>query len=204
MRKREEFIGIFRKAEKKYGKSTKRLAGDGWDKDWKTLIVTIMSAQSRDETTIPIAEELFMKYGSLEELANARYEDILDVFRGLNYNRTKVKHVIEAAKLLIKDFHEKVPDDMEDLLKISGVGRKTANLVLTECHKKEGITIDTHCHRLLNVLGVVKTKNPYDTEMEMMKIAPKKYWSKINRIFVLWGKDSFGRDKKKILKKLEE
>jgi len=204
MRKREEFIGIFRKAEKKYGKSTKRLAGDGWDKDWKTLIVTIMSAQSRDETTIPIAEELFMKYGSLEELANARYEDILDVFRGLNYNRTKVKHVIEAAKLLIKDFHEKVPDDMEDLLKIPGVGRKTANLVLTECHKKEGITIDTHCHRLLNVLGVVKTKNPYDTEMEMMKIAPKKYWSKINRIFVLWGKDSFGRDKKKILKKLEE
>ena len=204
MGKREEFIRIFKKAEKKYEKSTKRLAGEGWDKDWKTLIVTIMSAQSRDETTIPIAERLFNKYDSLEKLSNALYENILDVFKGLNYNRTKARHIIEAVKMLIKDFHGKVPDNIEDLLRIPGVGRKTANLVLTECHKKDGITIDTHCHRLLNVLGVVKTKNPYDTEMEMMKIAPKKYWSKINRIFVLWGKDIFGRDKKRILKKLEE
>lgn len=204
MRKREEFIRIFKKAEKKYRKSKKRLASEGWDKDWKTLVVTIMSAQSRDETTIPIVEELFMKYDSLEELANARYEDILDVFKGLNYNRTKAKHIIEAAKMLIKDFHGKVPDNMEDLLRIPGVGRKTANLVLTECHKIDGICVDTHVHRLSNVLEFVKTKTPHQTEIELMKIAPKGYWSRINRIFVLWGKDTFGGDKKKLLKRLEE
>ncbi len=204
MGKREEFIRIFKKAEKKYGKSTKRLAGEGWDKGWKTLIVTIMSAQSRDETTIPIAEELFRKYNHLEKLANARYKDILDIFKGLNYNKTKARHIIEAAKMLVEVFGGKVPDKMEDLLKIPGVGRKTANLILIEEHKKNAICVDTHCHRLLNVLGIVKTKNPYETELKMMKIAPRKYWSKINRIFVLWGKDVFGRDKKKILKKLEE
>ena len=105
--------------------------------------------------------------------------------------------------MLIRDFNGKVPDDIDFLIKIPGVGRKTANLVLTECHEKNAICIDTHCHRLLNVLDIVKTKNPYETELAMMKIAPKKYWSKINRVLVLWGKDVRGRSKKIILEKLK-
>ena len=204
MNKREQFIKIFKLAEKKYGKSSKRLAAEGWNSDWKILIVTIMSAQSRDETTIPIAEELFKKYDSLEKLDNAKYDDVLMVFKSLNYNKTKAKNVIGAARTLVSDFNGKLPDDIDSLLKIHGVGRKTANLVLSEVHDKDAITIDTHCHRLLNVLGIVKTKTPHETEIEMMKIAPRKYWSKINRIFVLWGKDVAGRDRKKILKKLQE
>ena len=196
------FIEIFKKAEKKYGDSIKRLAGEGWNSSWKTLIVTIMSAQSRDETTIRIADKLLSKYDSLEKLANAKYNDVLLIFSGLNYNKTKTKHVIGAAQMLVKDFNSKVPDSIEELVKLPGVGRKTANLVLTECHDKDAITIDTHCHRLANVLGLVKTKTPHKTEMELMKIAPKKYWSKINRIFVLWGKDVYGRDSKKLLEKL--
>ena len=204
MTKREYFLKIFKRAEEKYGKSVKRLAGEGWNSSWKTLIVTIMSAQSRDETTIRIAENLFNRYNSLEKLANARYEDVLVIFSGLNYNKTKAKNVIAAAQMLIEDFNSKVPDSIEELVKLPGVGRKTANLVLTECHDKDSITIDTHCQRLLNVLGIVKTKNPYETELAMMKIAPKKYWIRINRIFVLWGKDVYGRNRKKFLSKLNE
>ena len=204
MNKKEEFLRIFKKAESKYRKSKKRLAGEGWNADWKLLIATIMSAQSRDETTIPIAEELFKRYSSVEKLANAEYNDVLKIFKSLNYNKTKAKNVIAAAKMLVKDFNGKVPDSVEELVKIPGVGRKTANLVLTEVHKKDAITIDTHCHRLANVLGLVKTKTPHQTELELMKISPRKYWSKINRIFVLWGKDCPGRNKKRLLRKLEK
>lgn len=204
MEKKEEFIRIFKKAEKKYGESEKRLAGEGWDSNWQTLITTIMSAQSRDETTIPIAEELFKKYPSLKKLAHAKYEDILRIFKSLNYNKTKAKHVIKSAQILVKMFDGKVPESIDELVRLPGVGRKTANLVIIECHKIDAICIDTHCHRLLNVLNIVKTKTPHQTELAMMKIAPRKYWSSINRILVLWGKEVPGRDKEKLLKRLEE
>ena len=204
MGKKDKFLGIFKKAEKKYGKSEKRLAGEGWDADWKLLVATIISAQSRDETTIPIAEELFRRYEGLEKLAGAKYEDVLRIFKSLNYNRTKAKNVIAAAKMLIKEFNSKVPDNIDKLIKIPGVGRKTANLILSEEYKKETITVDTHVHRLSNVLGLVMTKTPHQTELELMKVAPRKYWSRINRIFVLWGKDVTGRDKRKLLIKLDK
>lgn len=204
MDKPQLFLEIFYKAEKKYSKSTKRLAAEGWKEDWQVLITTIMSAQSRDETTIPIAENLIKKYPDLNSLAKAKYSDVLEIFKSLNYNRTKAKNVIEAAKFIISEFKGKIPDDIDELTKIPGVGRKTANLVITEVHNKDGICVDTHVHRISNVLGMVKTKNPHQTEQELKKISPRKYWSRINRIFVLWGKEVPGRDKDKLLEKIEE
>ncbi len=204
MNKREYFLEIFKKAEKKYGENEKRLAGEGWDEAWKTVIVTIMSAQSRDETTIPIAEALFRKYNSLEKLAGARYSDVLNILKSLNYNRTKSKNVIACSKMLVDEFNSKVPDDIEKLVELPGVGRKTANLVLSEIHNKDTITVDTHVMRISNVLGLVKTKNATETEYALQKLAPRRYWSRINRIFVLWGKDVPGNDKKRFLKKLGE
>ena len=106
--------------------------------------------------------------------------------------------------MLLEDYGGKVPDNIDELVKLKGVGRKTANLVLAVVHKQDSITVDTHVHRLSNVLGLVDTRNRSKTEDELKKIAPKKYWSRINRIFVLWGKDVPGRDKEKLLKKLEE
>lgn len=204
MNKREYFLQIFNKAEARYGKVEKRLAGEGWAEDWQTLIATIMSAQSRDESTIPIAEALFTRYPKLRDLATARYEDVLGVFKSLNYNRTKTRNVIAAAQMILEKYDGKVPSTIEELTKLPGVGRKTANLVLSEIHAKDCITVDTHVHRLSNVLGLVKTKTPHETELALQKIAPRVYWSRINRIFVLWGKEVRGRDKKKLLKKLEE
>lgn len=198
------FLHIFKRAEKKYKNKEKRLAGESWNSSWKTLIATILSAQSRDETTIPIAEALFKKYPTLESLAKAKFLEVFKVLKSINYNKTKTKHVILAAKFILSEFSGKVPDNLEDLTKIPGVGRKTANLVLSECHKKDTITVDVHVHRISNVFSLVKTKTPHETELELQKIAPKKYWSKINRIFVLWGKDVPGKDKDRFLKKLEE
>ncbi len=204
MDQKKHFLEIFKLAERKYGKIEKRLAGEDWKESWQTLIATIMSAQSRDETTIPIAENLFEKYKTLDELANSKYADVLFIFKSLNYNKTKTKNIIACAKILLNDFNGKVPNNLEDLMKLPGVGRKTANLVLSEIHKVDTITVDTHVHRISNVLGFVNTKNPSETEIELIKIVPKKYWSRINRLFVLWGKQVSGRDKHKLLKVLKQ
>jgi endonuclease III len=203
MDKKKYFLEIFEKAEKKYGSNAKRLAADGWEKDYETLIATMLSAQTRDETTIPVAEGLFKKYSSLEKLSKAKYNDVLNTISRVNFKYNKARYVIGTAKYLVENHNGKVPDDIEELIKLPGVGRKTANLVLSEVHSKDGICVDTHVHRISNVLGFVKTKTPTQTETELMKIAPKKYWSRINRLFVLWGKDVRGRDKKKFLEKLK-
>lgn len=204
MNRKACFLKIYKKAYKKYGKSTKRLAADKWGDPWRTLIVTILSAQSRDEMTIPVAEKLLRKYPRLENLASAKFSDVLRIIKKINYNRTKAKNVIGAAKFIRDEFDGKVPHEIDELVRIPGVGRKTANLVRTECFGKQGITVDTHVHRISNVLGVVKTKTPHQTEMELEKIVPKRLWGKVNRMFVLWGKEVPGRDKKRLLRHLGE
>ena len=201
--RRRLFLHVFRKAELKYGKNVKRLSGEGWGKPWQTMIATMMSAQSRDEVTVPVAENLFRMYPTLDKLAKASRSEVLNAIRSINYNRTKAKNVIGAAKMILEDFEGKIPENVEELTKLPGVGRKTANLFLSEVHGEDTITVDTHVHRISNVMGIVKTKTPEHTERELMKIAPKKYWSRINRLFVLWGKDCPGRDRKKLLSRLD-
>jgi endonuclease III len=202
--KRNYFLKIFRRAEKKYGKSEKRLAAEEWGAGWKVLISTIMSAQSRDETTIEVAEKLFFRYGTLVKLSKAKLGEVLKIFSKLNYNRTKAKHVVLSSKMLVKNFGGRVPSEIGELVKLPGVGRKTANLIITEVFGKEGICVDTHVHRLSNVLGFVKTNSPNQTEMALRELVPQKYWGRINRLFVLWGKDCAGRDREKLLECLEK
>jgi endonuclease-3 len=203
MNKTTYFLEIFKKAEKKYGPSSKRLAADEWKEHWQTLVATMLSAQTRDETTIPVAEDLFKTYSSLEKLSKAKYDDVLKIIRRVNFSPRKARYVVDTARMLLNEYHGKVPDDIDELVKLPGVGRKTANIVITECHDMDGICVDTHVHRISNIFGFVNTKTPNQTEMELRKIVPREYWSKINRVFVLWGQDVRGRDKKKFLEKLQ-
>jgi endonuclease III len=203
MSKRRYFLKIFRKAELKYGNYEKRLAGEGWKYDWQTLIATIYSAQSRDELTISVMEKVFLELDSLEKYAKAPVSEIMKLTKKMNYYKTKSKNSKACAQMLLNDFKGVVPDTIEELVRLPGVGRKTANLVITEVYGKEGICVDTHVHRISNVLGFVKTKNPEETEFALKKIVPNEYWSRINRLFVLWGKEISGRDKKKLLSVFE-
>ena len=202
--RKKDFLKIWRLANKKYGSSKKRLAGEGWEYDWQLLITTMMSAQNRDEITIPVAEALFKKYKSLLQIANANHQELKEVIRKINYNETKAKHISKTANILIKEHRGVVPNSFDELIKLPGVGIKTANLVLAELFKKDAICVDTHVHRIANVFGFVSTKMPEQTEKELMVVAPKKYWRKINRIFVLWGQDVKGYDKDRFLEKLKE
>ena len=200
MDKTKEFLRILKRAEKTFGRSDKRLAGDmrGWKESWKVLISTMLSAQSRDEVTIPIAESLFRKYGTLEALSRARFLGVLSVLRSMNYNRTKSRNLISTAKILVKDFHGRVPREIDDLVQLPGVGRKTATLVVSECFGKPGICVDTHVHRISNVFGFVDTKTPEGTEMALRSFVPERYWSRINRLFVLWGQEVPGRERERL------
>ncbi len=202
MNKREYFLKILSAAEKRYGKEEKRLAAEGWHADWQILISTIMSAQTRDEVTIPVAEGLFKRYSTLDKLSKAKYSDVLKLIKSVNFSKTKARNVIASARYLMEYHHGDIPDSIEELVKMPGVGRKTANLTLSEVHSKDGITVDTHVHRIANVFGFVKTKTPHQTELELMKLSPQKHWRRINRLFVLWGKEVRGRDKKRFLKAL--
>jgi endonuclease-3 len=168
------------------------------------LLATICSAQNRDEVTIPVMERFFEKFNALEKIAGAHVEAIKKYIRSINYYENKAKYLKETARILLEKFNGRVPSKMEELIELPGVGRKTANLVLSVIHKQDTITVDTHVHRLSNVLGLVNTKTREKTEKELEKIAPRKYWRRINRIFILWGKDVPGRDKRKLLKKLDE
>lgn len=203
MGKKEEFLRVFEMAQRKYGASTKRLAGEGWAHDWQTLIVTIYSAQARDELTIPVMEGAFHALPTLKDWAHAPLSKIEGLTRKINYYRTKSKNARGTAQMLLNEFGGRVPDTIDELVKLPGVGRKTANLVLVEIHAKDGICVDTHVHRISNVLGLVKTKTPHETELALQKIVPRRYWGRINRLFVLWGKDVRGRDKKKLLNHLK-
>lgn len=204
MDKTQYFLEIFDKAEKKYSPSSKRLAADDWEQDWQTLIATILSAQTRDEVTIPVAEGLFKKYPTIEKLSKAKLTDIEKMIKRVNFYKNKSKNVIGAAKYLVQNCNGKVPDDIDELIKIPGVGRKTANLVITEVHAKDGICVDTHVFSISNLFGFTKAKNPTQCEMQLKEYIPRKYWSRINRLFVLWGKDVPRKTKKKLLDKLNE
>src|SRR3990172_10420106 len=109
-----------------------RLAADGWDEDWKTLIATLMSARTTDMKTIPVAGALFSRYRNLRELSGADLGEVGVIIRGVNFYKTKAKHIIELAKILFDDYSGKVPHDFAKLVELPGVGRKTANVFLAE------------------------------------------------------------------------
>ncbi|MCH8520048.1 MAG: endonuclease III [Nanoarchaeota archaeon] len=192
---KKRFLYLLDLVDKKYGHVTFRLAGEGWKYSWQTLLVTILSAQSKDELTIIISEKLFEKYPTLEDLANANFEDVLKILKSMNYNRTKTKHIIESSRILLEKFKGIVPQTIDELITLPGVGRKTANLVISEEFEIPGICVDTHVHRMCTLFGFVTNTNDRDkTEMELKSFVPKEYWTPINRLFVLWGKECPSKD----------
>ncbi|MDD3083450.1 MAG: hypothetical protein PHP82_00315 [Candidatus ainarchaeum sp.] len=176
-----------------------RLAAEEWDSDWKILVSIIMSAQSRDETTIIVANSLFKKYSTLKKLSKANYFDVLKVFKSLNYNKTKAKNVINCAKILLKDYDCKVPMDFNKLINLPGVGRKTANVFLSE-KGKDTIGVDTHLSYVSQYLNWSKHKNPVVIERDLKNLFPKNYWRLVNPVVVRFGKSYTNRkEKNKIL-----
>ena len=153
------------------------------------LIGTILSARTKDETTTKAVKVLFSKYKNVKELANAKTKDVEKIIKSIGFYHVKSKRIIEVAKIINSKYKGKVPDSLEKLIELPGVGRKTANCVLVYAFDKPAIPVDIHVHRISNRLGLVDTKTPEETELELMKKIPKKYWIEINDTFVMYGQN---------------
>src|SRR3989344_4903213 len=183
--------------------SEKRLAAEDWKEPWQTLIATAMSARTKDSTTIPIANELFSKYNTVEKLSKAKIKDVEKIIRQVNYHKTKSRNVINCAKMLMKEYNGKVPLDFDKLVELPGVGRKTANVFLSE-QGKDAIGVDTHLMYVSRRLGWSKNSKPERIEEDLKRLFPKKHWSSLNPILVRFGQTNTNRKKKdEILEKIK-
>jgi len=178
------------------------LAAENWKTPWQTLISIILSARTRDETTIKICRNLFKKYPNPQKLANADVRDIELIIKPVNYYKTKSKNIILCSQQIIQDYNGKVPRKEEELLDLHGVGRKTANVFLSEMGK-DAIGVDTHVAYISQGLRWTKNKNPHKIEEDLKKLFPKQYWRKVNPIVVRFGKThTSSKEKDKLLKEI--
>ncbi len=160
---------------------------------YRTLVSTLLSARTKDDVTLEASKRLFDKGRNLGELGHLDMKAIEKLIYPVGFYKTKAKHLKKLSNLI-----KKVPNTREELVKLPGVGRKTANLVLNRAFGIPAIAVDTHVHRISNLLGWVHTKTPEQTEKELIKVLPKKYWPDINKLFVSIGRQFTSK------KKLEE
>lgn len=152
------------------------------------LITTIMSHRTKDEVTDPAARRLYERYHDSYGLAEADYDDVYEAISKVGFARVKAERVINAAKIINENFGGSVPENIDDMMTIPGIGRKTANVVLADAMKIPAIAVDTHVHRISNRIGWARTKNPDDTEERLKKIIPKEFWLGFNPMLVEFGK----------------
>jgi endonuclease III len=152
------------------------------------LISTILSLRTKDEVTAIAAERLLALARTPEEMLKLSEGKIIKAIYPVGFYRIKAKTILNISKELIDRFHSRVPDTIEQLLTLKGVGRKTANLVVALGYNKEGLCVDTHVHRISNRLGYVKTKTPDETEYALREKLPSKYWLRYNTLMVAFGR----------------
>ncbi|MFZ6015844.1 MAG: endonuclease III [Patescibacteria group bacterium] len=154
-----------------------------------SLIATIMSARTTDAQVLKMFPGFRKKFPNWKKLADAKLEDIAKAMNTIGLYRNKAKSIKALAQKIITDHNGKVPNNMEDLVALPGVGRKTASCVLSECFHQPAIAVDTHVFRISRRLGWAKADNPIKVEKELAALIPKEFWSSINRTFVHFGRD---------------
>ncbi|HYY49575.1 MAG TPA: endonuclease III [Nitrososphaeraceae archaeon] len=167
----------------------KRLQLEEQDNPFKILIGTILSARTRDENTTKAVSTLFRKYKNAKELAEADIAEIRAIIRSVGFYNVKATAIKEVSKLIVEKFNGNVPHDIVHLLQLPRVGRKTANCVLVYGFNREAIPVDVHVHRISNRLGLVDTKTPEQTEIDLSRAIDRKHWLKINQTFVMYGQN---------------
>ncbi|WP_457621534.1 endonuclease III domain-containing protein [Persephonella sp.] len=154
---------------------------------YQILISTIISLRTKDEVTAEASERLFKLADNPYDMLRLSEDEIAKAIYPAGFYRNKAKTIREISRILVEKYGGDVPDTLDKLLKLPGVGRKTANLVLALSFNKPAICVDVHVHRISNRLGIVNTKTPEETEKQLMEKVPRKYWSKINDLLVAFG-----------------
>ena len=156
---------------------------------YELLIATRLSAQCTDARVNVVTKKLFAKYPTLESLASAKLSDVEEIVHPCGLYKTKAKDILSIANDLIDRFGGEVPDNMDDLISLSGVGRKTANLILGDIYHKPAVVCDTHCIRITNRLGLSTTKDPYRCELQLKEVLDPERSSDLCHRLVLFGRD---------------
>ena len=190
MEKEEKIVKIMETLKKVYPSHEKTTLNRMRDNPeaFRILISCLISLRTQDKNTEIASEKLFAVAQTPQEILKLPLEKLEKLIYSSGYYKNKAKTIKHVSEIILKDFGGKVPDTREDLESIKGIGPKTANIVLAFAFGKNVLPIDTHCHRIPNRLGWVYTKNPEQTEIELGKILPKKYWRDFNGIFVQFGK----------------
>ncbi len=175
---------IIRLLRKEVGKTTAVVRSKN---PFKVLIATLLSQRTKDVNTEKAVKNLFSRFKSIRDFLKADVKEIEKLIRCVGFFKVKAKRIKELAKIVHEKYHDKVPKDFDELIKLPGVGRKTANCVLVYGYGIPAIPVDTHVHRISNRLGLVKTKTPEQTEKALMKVIPKKYWIELNELMVKFG-----------------
>ena len=155
---------------------------------YKTLISTLLSSRTNDDTTLAASMRLFAKAPDIKALDKISEDEITKLIYPVGFYKTKGVHLKKLTKMIINNHNGVIPNTREELMSLPGVGRKTANLVLNRAFGIPAIAVDIHVHRISNLLGWVSTNTPEDTERELNKILPKKYWPDTNKLFVSIGR----------------
>jgi len=154
---------------------------------FKILVATLLSARTKDETTSEVCTRLFKKVNEADDLKRLTIPQIEKLIYPVGFYRTKAKHLKLLPVVLDEEFGGRIPDTIDDLCKLPGVGRKTANLVVINAFDKHGMCVDIHVHRISNRLGLISTRDPLESEMTLRDIMPKRYWKTWNRHLVSYG-----------------
>lgn len=185
-----DFDKLFYLLQEEYSRSkapSVTLIANNTKDPYKILISTIISLRTKDQVTINASNRIFYKASNIYELEKLSVKEIEELIYPAGFYRIKAKRIKDIAKKIIKDYNGKIPDTIEELIKLPGVGRKTANLVVSLGYNKPGVCVDTHVHRITNRLGLVKTKRAEETEIKLREILPEKYWIEINTFMVSFG-----------------
>ncbi len=188
--KREDIDKVIRILEEEYKRNNApvvTLIAERTKEPFKVLVSALISTRTRDETTIEVVKKLFKRVKTPKDLVDIPLKDLEQLLYPVGFYRNKARYLKELGKELEEKYGGKVPANIEDLLKLKGVGRKVATLVLSDGYGKDYICVDTHVHRIVNRWCLIKTKTPEETEKALMKVLPKKYWKKINRLLVSFG-----------------
>lgn len=156
---------------------------------FRVLVSCLISLRTKDEVTLEASTRLFEKADNPADMLNLSEEEIGKLIYPAGFYKTKSFTIKNICRVLLEEYDGIVPDDIDELVKLKGVGRKTANLVVVEGYGQDAICVDTHVHRIFNRLGYVRTKNADKTEMELRKKLPKEYWIRINEILVSYGRE---------------
>lgn len=156
---------------------------------FKILIGTILSARTRDENTTRVVNRLFARFKTPQDLASADIDEVKKIIHSIGFYNVKAERIKQVSQTLVAKFGGQVPRDIDQLLELPGVGRKTANCVLVYAFDKPAIPVDVHVHRISNRLGLVSTKMPEQTELELSKLVDRRLWTKVNYTFVMYGQN---------------